>query len=89
MSNAEQRIELLNKPIWTYRDIRLFDKSIKSDATALKIKRRAVVEFNGSVAYGSKYVKTDSVLSLYGTTRENEIKLLRELLNEKLQEEDV
>lgn len=78
-----QRINLLKKPVWTYKDIIAFDEEIKSPATAIKVKNRAIKEHNGGVLYGTQYVKTDSVLALYGTSRENEIQLLKELINAK------
>ncbi len=76
-------INLLKKPAWTYKDIMEFDNNIKSSATAIKIKNRAIKEFNGSVPFGTQYVKADSVLAIYGANRETEIKLLRELIDEK------
>lgn len=75
MESINQRINLLNKPAWTYKDIMEFDHNIKSAATAIKLKKRAVKDFNGSVPYGTQYVKSDSVLALYGSSREKEIKL--------------
>lgn len=74
---------LLSMPCWTYKEIMLYDTKIKSKATAIKVKNRAIKEFDGSVSYGTQYVKTDSVLSLYGTNREKELNLLKELVNEE------
>ena len=83
MENVLTRIKLIVKPVWTYREIMDFDNSIKSPSTAIKLKERAIREKDGATPYGLKYVKTESVLALYGTTRESEIKVLRGLLNEK------
>lgn len=81
------KLDLLNLPVWTYKEIMQFDNNIKSKATAIKVKNRAIKEQNGVVKYGTKYVKTDSVLALYGTTREEELNILERCisLNEKLQ----
>jgi hypothetical protein len=63
--------ELLLKPVWDYTDImNYFD--IKHSQAYL-IKERAIKENDGSVKIGSKYVKTDSVLALYGTSRKQEL----------------
>ena len=72
--------DLIALPCWTYREIMRYDDKIKSKATAIKIKERAIKEENGAVKYGSQYAKTDSVLALYGTSRLNEITVLRKLL---------
>ena len=89
MEEVKKRINLLKKPTWTYKDILEFDTEIKSPVTALKVKERAIKEQNGGVPFGTKYVKSDSVLALYGTTREQEIKLLRELVNEECDQNDI
>jgi len=81
-----KRVNLLKKPVWTYKDIMEFDDTIKSPATAIKVKDRGIKEQNGGVSFGTKYVKVDSILALYGTSREQEIKLLKELLNEERKE---
>lgn len=83
MEEVVKRINLLKKPTWTYKDIMEFDTEIKSSTTAIKVKDRAIKEQSGEVPFGTKYVKADSVLALYGTTREHEIRLLRELMNEE------
>jgi len=80
-----ERYNLILQPCWTYREIMKYDKSIKSKATAIKLKDRAIKENNGSVKYGSQYAKTDSVLALYGTDRLTEIKVLKGLLEDELQ----
>ena len=66
------RAELLSMPTWTYREIMLFT-GVKSKTTAIRIKDRAISENGGAVPFGSKYVKTDSVLALYGTSRKQEL----------------
>jgi len=83
MEEIIKRINLLKKPVWTYKDIIEFDDEINSGATAIKVKNRAIKEQNGGVLYGTQYVKTDSVLALYGTSREKEILILKELINAK------
>jgi hypothetical protein len=65
--------ELLLKPVWDYKDIMNYF-NVKH-TTAYTIKERAIKEFDGAVKIGSQYVKTDSVLSLYGTNRKEELKV--------------
>lgn len=69
--------------MWSYVEIMAFDPKIKSPVTAIKVKDRAIKEEKGATPYGNTYAKTDSVLALYGTTREKEVNLLKGLLNEK------
>lgn len=69
--------EILERPIWTYREIMLY-LGVKSKTTAIRIKARAIKENGGGVPFGSKYVKTDSVLALYGTSRKQELACIGE-----------
>ena len=71
------KIELLQMPTWTYREIMLY-VGVKSKTTAIRIKDRAIKENGGGVPFGSKYVKTDSVLALYGTSRKQELACIGE-----------
>ena len=71
------RAELLSMPTWTYREIMLY-LGVKSKTTAIRIKARAIKENGGGVPFGSKYVKTDSVLALYGTSRKQELACIGE-----------
>lgn len=64
-------------PAWTYHEIKEYFSNIKSKTTAIRIKQRAIKEMNGAVPYGTEYVKTDSVLALYGTTREKELSIIK------------
>ncbi len=82
--------DLLLKPVWDYKDIMLYT-NVKSKTTALAIKKKAQKCFNGFVPYGTKYVKSDSVLAIYGTSREKELKLVKggSHCEEKLQEREV
>lgn len=50
---------------------------VKSKTTAIAIKKKAQKNFNGFVPYGTQYVKSDSVLAIYGTSREAELDLLK------------
>lgn len=68
------KTELLLKPVWDYKDIMEWS-SVKSKTTALAIKKKAQKYFNGHVPYGDQFVKSDSVLAIYGTSREQELKL--------------
>ena len=74
--------DLILMPCWTYREIMEYF-GIKSKTTAIKIKNRAIKDQFGSVPYGSQFVKTDSVLALYGTSREREIRLYEKRLCEE------
>jgi len=67
--------ELLRLPAWTYREVMEY-LGVKSKTTAIRIKQRAICEQAGSVPFGAKYATTDSVLALFGTTREAELSLL-------------
>lgn len=77
----ETRIDLLSKSAWNYNDIMSYYPKIKSRPTAIKIKDRAIKEFNGGVKYGSIYATVESVLNLFGTNREEEMKKLKLLAN--------
>ena len=70
-----RKSELLETPAWTYKEIMDYF-GVKSKTTAIRIKNRAINEKDGAVPYGTKYVKADSVLALFGTSREAEKALL-------------
>jgi len=78
--NIKEKRELLLKPCWTFKDIQNYFEC--SQQKAFNIKKTASEE--GSVPYGKQYVKTDVVLKLYGTSRENELKTLNVLDDEKI-----
>jgi len=82
LEDVKKRIDLLSNPVWTYKEIMQFDTSIKSKNTAIKIKDR-VKNIYGSVLRGPQYCKSEDVLKLYGTTREDEMKRLGAILNEE------
>ena len=63
--------ELLLKPVWDYKDIMSY-LNVKH-SQAYRLKERAIKENDGAVKIGSQYVKTDSVLALYGTSRKEEL----------------
>ena len=73
----EEKIELLGLPIWNVKQVMAYS-GVKSRTTASKIKSRATKDFNGSVPYGSQYVKRDAVLSLFGTDVKTEMNKLTE-----------
>jgi hypothetical protein len=81
MLTVFEKMSLLSSPTWSYQEIMKYFEVCKS--TALKIKKRAIKEKNGGIKYGSNLVKTDSVLSLYGTSREHEILILNKINEEK------
>ena len=82
MSTYTHRYELALKSAWSYKDI--MEWCEVSKATAIKIKDRAIACYDGAVEYGSHLAKTESVLQMFGTTREKEIELLKRLNDEKL-----
>lgn len=80
-NEIEKKIELLMSPLWNSADIAVYFNV--SQATAYRI-REEVKEKFGSSSYGKKYVNRDSVLKLYDTSAESEIKKLRLFIaNEK------
>ena len=68
-----EKKELLLKPVWDYKDIMNYFGVKHSQA--YRLKERAIKEHNGAVKIGSQYVKTDSLLALYGTSRKEELEL--------------
>lgn len=72
--------ELLLKPVWDYKDI-MYYFDVKHSC-AYEIKQRAIKEFDGAVKFGATYVKTDSVLALYGTNRKQELGVLKAYEND-------
>ena len=78
MINLTTKQELLSKPFWSYRDIMQYLNVSKT--TAISIKKRAIKEKSGGVEYGDNFVKADSVLKLYGTSRSEEIEAVKKLI---------
>lgn len=78
---GRSKYELVQMPAWTYKEI--MEYAGVCPATAIRIKARAIKEQNGLVSFGTCYVKTDSVLALYGTSREKELELLKRLNDEE------
>lgn len=72
--------ELLLKPVWDYKDIMNYFGVKHSQA--YKLKKRAIKEHDGTVKIGATYVKTDSVLALYGTNRKQELDTIKVLEND-------
>ena len=68
-----EKKELLSKPVWTFRDIMNYFGC--SQKKAFDIKNKAI-EKGGGVSYGKHYVQSDCVLSLFGTSRQKELKVL-------------
>jgi len=81
MTESMLKLSLVSKPSWTYQDIMSYLNVSK--ATAIKIKKRAIKECGGAVKFGDNYVLTDSVLALYGSNREIEIKVLKGIVEWK------
>ena len=69
----QDKIKILEKPYWDYLDISAYLECGKTKAS--QIKSNASIN-GGSIEYFPKYVKINSVLALFGTTREIEIQNL-------------
>lgn len=90
MSKLDEKISLLSKPVWSYRDIMDYFDHIKSSTTAIELKKKIQAK-GGGVKYDSRLVKTDAVLEHYGLSRENELNTLTKAKKneEELQERKV
>lgn len=75
---VKNKLELLSKPVWTYRDIMNYYGYSKP--TAIKAKNNAIKSHNGKVSYGNQYATIDSVLELFGTNRITEIEKLKQMI---------
>lgn len=71
------KLEILQKPIWSYRDVMVFAQC--KENKAYKLIARAQREFDGSVPYGSGFAKSDSILAIFGTTRLKELEIANAL----------
>ena len=75
---------LLLKPMWSYLDIMEYCGCKKDKAYLyMKIARE---KFGGALRYEPSMVSADSVLAIFGTTREREIEILKKG-GKKLEEE--
>ena len=72
-SVIHQRIELLTKPWWSYKEIMSYFNVCKN--IAIKIKNKAA-NAGGLNIYHSEQVSRDKVMELQGTTTEREMDLL-------------
>ncbi len=75
---VKNKLELLSKPVWTYRDIMAYYGYSKP--TAIKAKNTAIKAYNGKVSYGNQYATIDSILELFGTNRITEIEKLKQMI---------
>jgi hypothetical protein len=75
----KEKIQIITTPVWSLKEIMLF-ANVKSKTTATQIKKRAIKHFNGTVKYGSQFVKRDAVLEMFNTTAERELKILYETI---------
>lgn len=81
MSTLQRKIELLSKPAWDYKDVmEYFD--IKAPNSAYKIMNSARAN-GGAIKFKNNMVTSNSVLELYGTTRTQELEILKGKNNEK------
>ena len=67
-----EKVKLLLKPTWSYKDIMEYLDC--KHTKAIKIKDMAIAN-GGGIKYSTTLVKVDSVLELFGTTRERELSL--------------
>jgi len=70
-----KKLDLLLKNAWTYKDIKEYFNV--GTTKAINIKNRAIKEFDGVIPFSTQYVKCESVMILFGTTRESELKAIR------------
>jgi len=77
---VQTKIGLLSKSAWSYRDIMQYFKV--SAPTATNLKNRAIETYDGTVPYGSNFATTESILKLFGTSRQREIDLLNKMILE-------
>ena len=75
INNVNRKLELLTQSVWSIKDIVEYYGC--SRAKAGRVKNKAMTEKNGTTPYGEKYVLVDSVLEIYGTSRKQEIDVLR------------
>lgn len=76
--------ELLLKPSWSYKDIAEYFGY--SNATSINIKKKAYAN-GGAIKYSTTLVTTESVLALFGTTRETELRLYENQTTQTNQED--
>lgn len=65
--------ELLLTPIWSAKDIANYFGKGKSFGQSTK---NRVADKYGTSIYGTQYVMRDDVLDMFGTTPENELKII-------------
>lgn len=73
----KKKIVLLTKPYWNYKDIMFYVEVKKTRAYG--IMGECKNHHDGIIRYMGDCVTADSVMSFLGTTREKEIKLIREI----------
>ncbi|MCH4201904.1 MAG: hypothetical protein LKF69_04460 [Bacilli bacterium] len=69
------KAELLEMPIWSSKEIKEYFNC--SNTKAYEIKVKAIKAFGGQIPYNAKYIKSESVLNVFGTTRLFEMDLLK------------
>lgn len=77
----DSKVNLLTKPVWLTKDIIAYTGFGKCKSE--KIKKIAVSKYGGLVKYEPSAVKSESVLNYLGTTREQELSLLKGACNEE------
>jgi hypothetical protein len=68
----ESKKAILSKAVWNCKDIEIYCGC--SRTKAYRLLNLAKDKFNGAVPLGVGYAKSDSVLALYGTSRNEEMK---------------
>lgn len=77
----KKKISLLTKPYWNYKDI-MFYCDVKK-TRAYGIMGECKDHHDGIIRYMGDCVTADSVMSFLGTTREKEIRIIREIYDEQ------
>ena len=79
---AEERLNYLSKPYWTYKDI--MDYFNCKSSKAAEIKKKALDKpYNGSVMYMTGVVHIDAVLKVMGYSLEDEISKCEKIISAK------
>jgi hypothetical protein len=78
---AEERLDSLSEPYWSYKEI--MDYFNCKSTKAAEIKKKAIKEHNGAVQYHADKVSIDAVLRVMGSSLDEEIAKQQKIINAK------
>ncbi len=78
---AEERLDSLSQPYWSYKEI--MDYYNCKSTKAAEIKKKAIEKYNGAVMYHADKVGIDAVLHVMGSSLEEEIAKQQKIINAK------